>query len=77
MPEFRQYIVCRHTSTGLDPASAMGPDHTPKEERNADDSGIRRATSYGLQGPKCSENRSVALPGFTRIQQGGGVTNRG
>ena len=25
-PEFRPYIVCRHTSTGLDPASAMGPD---------------------------------------------------
>ena len=30
-PEFRPYIVCRHTSTGLDPASAMGPDHKPKK----------------------------------------------
>ena len=29
-PEFRPYIVCRHTSTGLDPTSAMEPDHTPK-----------------------------------------------
>ena len=29
-PESRPYIVCRHTSAGLDPASAMGPDHTPK-----------------------------------------------
>ena len=69
-PESRPYIVCRHTSTGLDPASAMGPDHTPKN-RNADDSGIRCAMSYGLQGPKSSENRSVALPGFPRIQQAG------
>ena len=49
----------------------MGPDNTLKN-RNADDSGIRCATSYGLQGPKSSENRSVALPGFPRIQQGGG-----
>ena len=54
----------------------MEPDHTPKN-RNADDSGIRCATSYGLQGPKSSEiSRSVALPGFPRIQQGGGVTSR-
>ena len=30
MPEFRPYIVSRHTSTGLDPANATGPDHTPK-----------------------------------------------
>ena len=29
-PEFRPYIVCRHTLTGLDSASAMEPDHTPK-----------------------------------------------
>ena len=48
------YIVSRHTSTGLDSANAMEPDHTPKN-RNADDSGIRCATSYGLQGPKSSE----------------------
>ena len=54
-PEFRPYIVCRHTSTGLDSASAMEPDHTPKKIGNADDSGIRCATSYGLQGPKSSE----------------------
>ena len=53
-PEFRPYIVSRHTSTGLDSASAMEPDHTLKN-RNADDSGIRCATSYGLQGPKSSE----------------------
>ena len=30
MPEFRPYIVSRHTSIGLDSASAMEPDHTPK-----------------------------------------------
>ena len=48
------YIVSRHTSTGLDSANAMEPDHTLKN-RNADDSGIRCATSYGLQGPKSSE----------------------
>ena len=29
-PEFRPYIVSRHTSTGLDSAGAMEPDHTPK-----------------------------------------------
>ena len=59
MPEFRPYIVRRPTSTGLDPASAMGPDHTLKN-RNADDSGIRCATSYGLQGPKSSKNGQVS-----------------
>ena len=48
------YIVSRHTSTGLDSAGAMEPDHTLKN-RNADDSGIRCATAYGLQGPKSSE----------------------
>ena len=29
-PEFRPYIVSSRTSTGLDSASAMEPDHTPK-----------------------------------------------
>ena len=29
-PEFRPYKVSRHTSTGLDPANAIGPDQTPK-----------------------------------------------
>ena len=60
-PEFRPYIVSRHTSTALHSASAMEPDHTPKN-RNADDSGIRCATSYGLQGPKSSENVKVSRP---------------
>ena len=54
MPESRPYIVSRHTSTGLDSANAMEPDHILKN-RNADDSGIRCAASYGLQGPKSSE----------------------
>ena len=61
--------------TGLVPASAMGPDHTPKN-RNADDSGIRCATSYGLQGPKSSGKRGqspcLVSQGFSRW----GVTNR-
>ena len=46
--------------------------HTKKKNRNADDSGIRCATSYGLQGPKSSKKWSVVLPGFPRIQQAGG-----
>ena len=72
MPEFRPYIVCRHTSTGLDSASVMEPDHTPKN-RNADDSGIRCATSYGLQGPKSSENVKVSRPTwFPKDSAGGG-----
>ena len=54
----------------------MEPDHTLKN-RNADDSGIRCATSYGLQGPKSSKNVKVSRPtwlsqGFSRW----GVTNR-
>ena len=44
--------------------------HT-KKQRNADDSGIRCATSYGLQGPKSSKKWSVVLAGFTTIQQAG------
>ena len=76
MHEFRPYTVSRHTSTGLDPASAMGPDHTLKN-RNADDSGIRCATSYGLHGPKSSENVKVSRPTwFPKDSAGGGVTNR-
>ena len=30
MPESRPYMVSRHTSTGLDSANAMEPDHTLK-----------------------------------------------
>ena len=76
MPESRPYIVSRHTSTGLDSANAMEPDHTLKN-RNADDSGIRCATSYGLQGPKSSKSVKVSRPTwFPKDSAGGGVTNR-
>ena len=70
-PELRPYIVCRHTSTGLDSASAMEPDHTPKN-RNADDSGIRCATSHGLQGLKSSENMKVSRPAWFPKDSAGG-----
>ena len=70
-PEFRPYIVCRHTQTGLDPASAIGPDHTPKN-CNADDSSIRWATSYGLQGPKRSGNVKVSRPAWFPKDSAGG-----
>ena len=47
----------------------MGPDHTPKN-RNTDDSGIRCATSYGLQGPRSSGKRGqspyLVSQGFSR-----------
>ena len=52
-------------------ASAMGPDHTPKN-RNADDSSIRCATSYGLQGPKSSENMKVSRPTWFPKDSAGG-----
>ena len=47
------------------------------KNRNADDSGIRCATSYGLQGPKSSENMKVSRPTwFPKDSAGGGVTVR-
>ena len=54
----------------------MGADHTLKN-RNTDDSGIRCATTYGLQGPKSSENMKVSRPTwFPKDSAGGGVTKR-
>ena len=54
----------------------MEPDHTPKI-RNADDSGIRCATTYGLQGPQELKNMKVSRPTwFPKDSAGGGVTNR-
>ena len=52
----------------------MEPDHTPKN-RNADDSGIRCATSYGLQGPKSSESVKVSRPTWFPKDSAGGVSD--
>ena len=53
----------------------MEPDHTPII-RNADDSGIRCATSYGLKAPRAQKNEGqspyLVSQGFSRW----GVTNR-
>ena len=45
--------------------------HTNKN-RNADDSSIRCATSYGLQGPKSSENVKVSRPAWFPKDSAGG-----
>ena len=53
----------------------MEPDHTLKN-RNADDSGIRCATSYGFKAPRAQNNEGqspyLVSQGFSR----GGVTKR-
>ena len=71
MPESRPYIVCRHTYTGMDPASDMGPDHTPRlaTPMTAASVAQRRMGFKALRAQEIS--RSVALPGFPRIQQAG------
>ena len=42
------------------------------KNRNADDSGIRCATSYGLQGLKSSENMKVSRPAWFPKDSAGG-----
>ena len=70
-PEFRPYIVSRHTSSGLDSASAMEPDHTPKIAMPMTAASVAQRR-MGFKAPRAQKvRRSVALPGFPRIQQGG------
>ena len=72
-PEFRPYIV----ATYVDWSGSHKCHGTRPHNCNADDSGIRFATSYGLQGPKSSENMKVCRSTwFPKDSAGGGVTNR-
>ena len=75
-PEFRPYIVSRHTSTGLDSASAMEPDHTPKKLAMPMTAASVAQRRMGFKAPRAQkyEGQSPHLvsQGFSR----GGVPNR-
>ena len=67
-PEFRPYIVATHVDWSESRKCHGTRPHT--KNRNADDSGIRCATSYGLRGPKSSGKRGqspyLVSQGFSR-----------
>ena len=69
------YIVSRHTSTGLDSANAMEPDHTPKIAMPMTAASVAQRR-MGFKAPRAQkyEGQSPYLvsQGFSR----GGVTNR-
>ena len=67
-PEFRPYIVCRHTSTGLDSASAMEPDHTPKIAMPMTAASVaqRRMGFKALRAQKIGQSPYLVSQGFSR-----------
>ena len=68
-PEFRPYIVCRHRSTGLDPANAMGPDHTPKIAMPMTAASVAQRR-MGFKAPRAQKNEGqspyLVSQGFSR-----------